>query len=238
MKKIFRLMILNIIIIAVLTACGGNSSNEDTSNTDANGTVLDEKNDGGTNSEKENESTSGVTDTDKKEDSDKHYYRTVKVIAFADAMMPSMSGLLESDFGFGEYLPTITFTYNTQTGMVESAMYSTYYATGEYGDEELQRDIEALSGDGEFCSRFSGFRTEDLDEVTELSFDIDISTYFTYFDPIINLCFVEREQDIEGYKDMVYYSRLNNYYDPKPTCEDGEGYFYDQISCRRIEWKD
>lgn len=171
----------------------------------------------------------------------RHFYRTVRIIAFADAMMPSMTGIMENIFGFGEYLPTITFHYDTETGIAERAEYATYYSYSPYGENEfLQMDMEALSGDGELCSRFSNFKTEVMeeDEVTKLSFDMDISTYFTYFDPHINLYFVEKEQDIEGYKNAVYYERIDNYLDPKPTCEEGEGFFYDQISCRRIEWED
>ncbi len=240
MKKFIFLVV--VIMMFVLVACGisvkpaGNTDTVDIDTADqavdsvqADTDVIDEAND-------------GEPVMPEASDSNKHYYKTVRVIGYADAMMPSITGAMESIFGFGDHLPTITFHYDTETGMVESVEYSTYYSYSPYSDNEfLQMDMDALStGEGEFLSRFSNFRTEVMEEeeVTKLSFDIDISTYFTYFDPHINLYFVRKEQDIEGYKNAVYYDCIDNYLDPKPAREEGEGFFYDQISCRRIEWED
>ena len=248
MRKLL-LYILALVLTLVLAACGESTETVDTINKAAEETTVP-ADDSVTSVTEEStgdvaaavgETGNSGSDVTENEKVDKHFYETVRIIAFADAMVPSMTGLMENDFGFGEHLPTITFHYDTKTGMAEKAEYATYYSYSPYGENEfLQMDMEALSGDSELCSRFSNIKTEVMeeDEVTKLSFDIDISTYFTHFDPHINLYFVEREQDIEGYKNAVYYERIDNYLDPKPTCEEGEGFFYDQISCRRIEWED
>ena len=250
MRKLF-ICILALVLTFALVACGKSKDAVGSANTVAEETTApaaDSDSVIAASEESEGDAADVVEETDNSDPdetenaaADKHFYKTVRIIAFADAMVPSMTGLMENDFGFGEHLPTITFHYNTTTGMVERAEYATFYSYSPYGENEfLQMDMEALSGDSELCSRFSNIKTDVMEEeeVTKLSFDIDISTYFPHFDPLINLYFVEREQDIEGYKNAVYYDRIDNYLDPKPTCEDGEGFFYDQISCRRIEWED
>jgi len=170
-----------------------------------------------------------------------HVYRTVRVIAYNTAMMPALSGLLENDFGFGEWLPTLTFRYDTTTGRAQSASYTNYYPLYNMGIEDtIEAEKAALSADTELCRRFSNIRTEVMEdeELIALSFDIDISTYFSSLEPLINKCFLEGRQDIQRYKDMVYFDRLDNYLDPKPTCEEGDGFFYEKITCVRIEWED
>lgn len=238
MKKMLLFLLTATIIALMLTACGDNPAKTEILQSTA--VVGQDNASDQVNAPDEAESSESETDT--LQTTDKHYYKTVRIIGYADAMMPSITGVMENIFGFGEYLPTITFHYNTESGMAESAEYSTYYSYSPYEDNEfLQSDMEVLSsGEGEFLSRFSNLRTEDMEAegVTKLTFDMDISTYFSYLYPEINLYFVTGEQNIEDYKDAIYYSRVDGYYDPKPTCEEGENYFYDQISCIRIEWAD
>ena len=170
-----------------------------------------------------------------------HVYRTVRIIAYTDAMMPTLTGLLENTFGFEDWLPRLTFTYDTTTGMAESASFTTYYPQNNMGIEEtLEAEKAALTQDTEVCRRFSNIRTEvmEAEELIALSFDIDISTYFNHFEPLLSQCFVEGRQDIGRYKDEVYFKRIDNYLDPKPEYEEGDNFFYEKITWRRIEWED
>ncbi len=170
----------------------------------------------------------------------RHIYRTVRVIAYVDAMMPPLTGVIENIFGFGDRLPTLTLQYDTTTGAVEKATFSTYYSASGMGtDEYVAADIEALSQDNEMCARFSDIRTQviEAEDMLELSFDIDMSTYFNQLDPTINLYLVGKQQDLEGYMNAVYYDRLDNY-DEDPPCEVGDNFFYETINFRRIEWED
>lgn len=46
------------------------------------------------------------------------------------------------------------------------------------------------------------------------------------------------QQDIEKYKNEVFYSRLDNYYDPKPQAVEGDNFFEEPLESTRIEWSD
>ena len=165
-------------------------------------------------------------------DSNTHYYKTIRIIGDTYFISPSISGVIECDFGFEEYLPTLTIQYNTTTGMAESAEYCNYYPYASFdedGNEFLQADLEALStGEGDMLSRFSNFNTEvmEAEELTKLSFDIDISTYNTYMDSVVNTYLLAGEQDIEGYRESMNFD------------EEGENYYYDTHVDLRLEWED
>ena len=77
-------------------------------------------------------------------------------------------------------------------------------------------------------SRFSNFNTEvmEAEELTKLSFDIDISTYNTYMDSVVNTYLLAGEQDIEGYRESM---NLDG---------EGENYYYDTHHDLRLEWED
>ena len=239
MKKTLLFLLTVTIIALTLTACGEKSAkNSSTTAAKAPNTqaafspesdIGDSETDESDNSESESEGT------------DRHIYKTVRIIGDTYAMIPYISSILDNTLGYEDHLPTLTFHYNVDTGKAESAEFTTYFpADGLNTEDFINSAIDSLSEDNEFCSRLSNIRTEvkDSENVTALTFDIDISTYFTYFDQYINMFFVEGQQNIEGYKQDVYYSRVDNYYDPKPSCEDGKNYFYDQISGLRVEWED
>lgn len=225
MKKVLTLLLAATIFTATLTGCG--ESNDESSMKTSEATTP--------------EITTAEIDT--LQTTEKQYYKTIRIQAYAYDMIIGLDEAVPSaTFGVQDYLPTLTLHYNVDTGKLESAEYTTYYFYQPEGeDEDLQSDLDILSsGEGELLSRFSNIRTENIDAetITKVTFDIDISTYLANFIPEINVYFVEGEQDVDGYKEAVYYGVVDGYYDPKPTCEDGDGYFFDQISNRRIEWTD
>lgn len=235
MKKVLS-VILTAAITLSLTACGENpKENQNSQTTTQSGQTI----------ASEDTTANGTVTDEPLENTDKHYYKTVRIIGYVYSIIPSLQYVMENQCGYADYLPTLTIHYNTRSGMAESAEYSTYYSYQPDADkkisEQLQSDMDSLStGEGELLSRFSNIRTENMETegVSKLTFDIDISSYFTYFEQYINLYFIEREQNIEEYKNAVFYSCVDGYYDPQPTCEDRENYFYDEITCRRIEWSD
>jgi len=231
MKRRIIALILIAAMTATFAACeAANISDIDNSEEVANISDTD-------NSE---EVVSGYIVIDADEDSDipqqaasnTHYYKTIKIIGDTYYISPNLAGVIECDFGFGEYLPTLTIQYNTTTGMAESAVYCNYYSYSSFdedGNEFLQADLEALStGEGDMLSRFSNFNTEvmEAEEIIKLSFDIDISTYNTYMDSVVNTYLLAGEQNIEGYKDSMNYN------------EEGENYCYETHYDLRLEWED
>lgn len=228
-------------MVTVLTACGNNSEGDDSSKNGDN--TPDISNEAGMGEENMDVDTVGsATDgayESEQVDANKHYYRTVHLKATNSYDL--IIGLPFESGQYGDYYPTLTFTYNTDTGLLEKAEYSTYYSYSDFAEEPnqfLQEAIDIIASGEGVCAKFSNVRTENLDDVTELTFDIDISSYFANFDQYVNLCFVEGEQDIEKYKNSVYYDNLYNYTDSVPACEDRDGYFYDEITRRQVEWED
>lgn len=249
MKKTFVIMIILVIMSTALTACGDSNERVDNTNGQENNssTALNET--GISEENMDTVSTDSSIDEaysdEEQQNTDKHYYRTVRLKS-VDGLDLIINLPFES-LRYKDYYPTLTFTYNTDTGKIERAVYSTYYPNhwGEVPNEFLQEATDIiLSGEG-ICSSFSNIKTEYIDDkstditndILELSFDIDISSYFANFDQYVNKCFVEREQDIEGYKNNVYYDVLYNQSDPIPSCEDRDGYFYDEITRRQVEWE-
>lgn len=249
MKKTFVIMIILVIMSTALTACGDSNERVDNTNEQENNssTALNEI--GVSEENMDTVSTDSSIDEaygDEEQNTNKHYYRTVRLKSGNSYDL--IINLPFESSQYMDYYPTLTFTYNTDTGKIERAVYSTYYPnnSGEESNEFLQEAIDIiLSGEG-ICSSFSNIQTENIDDkltditndIFKLSFDIDISSYFANFDQYVNLCFVENEQDIEGYKNNVYYDVLYNQSDPIPSCEDRDGYFYDEITRRQVEWED
>lgn len=240
MKKFLLITITQLMMVIVLTACGNNSTGDDSSkNEDNTPDTLFEAGTGEENTDIDTDmlATDGAYESEQVE-ANKHYYRTVRLKA--DNSYDLIINLPFESSKLGDYYPTLTFTYNTETGKIERAEYSTYfwYYPGEDTDVFLQEVTDIISSGEGICTKFSNVRTENMDDVTKLTFDIDISSYFANFDQYVNLCFVEGEQDIEKYKNSVYYDVLYNQSDPIPSCEDRDGYFYDEITRRQVEWED
>ena len=242
-------MIILVIMSTALTVCGDSNEIADNTNGQENNssTALNE-----IRVSEENMDTVSTDSSideaygDEEQNTNKHYYRTVRLKSGNSYDL--IINLPFESSQYMDYYPTLTFTYNTDTGKIERAVYSTYYPnnSGEESNEFLQEAIDIImSGEG-ICSSFSNIQTENIDDkstdisndIFKLSFDIDISSYFANFDQYVNLCFVENEQDIEGYKNNVYYDVLYNQSDPIPSCEDRDGYFYDEITRRQVEWED
>ena len=102
----------------------------------------------------------------------------------------------------------------------------------EWVDKAIEKyESSSSKSKGSFTNVKKGRVNE---EVSYLSADLDIDSYiFTQFIDT----YIIKSQDIEKYKDEIYYSRLYNY-SSNPPHEEGDNYFEETLEGIRIEWSD
>ena len=212
MKKVF-LTLLVVISLFVTTGC----NNEIKSNE--------------TNNESSNQSEKKV---------DHKIYKYMKISSENAANLLYNANYLFDDLssvsnGDTYYNPCLIVEFDTQTGKATEAKFYAFFL--DYEDNEwVNKAIEKYdSSTLKSKSNYSNVKKGRVnDNVSYLSADINVSSHeFTQF---ISTYLIEG-QDIEKYKDEVFFSRLYNY-DSEPPHEEGENYFEESLESSRIEWSD
>ena len=133
------------------------------------------------------------------------------------------------------YKPCLTADFDTVTGKATSVKFYSFFLDYEGSSEWVDKSIEKFnSSTTSYKKDFSNISKGRVSEfVTYFVVDIDPKSYV--FNQYIQMLFYE--QDIEKYKDEVYYSRLYNY-STKPPVKEGDNYFEETLENLRIEWSD
>ena len=133
------------------------------------------------------------------------------------------------------YRPTILFEFDTNTGNAIKAKFYTFfidYEDDEWVNQALDKYNNSSNEYKKYYTNVSKGRVND--NISYLTCDIDLSGYlFTQFIDT----YLVKGQDIEKYKDEIYYSRLYNY-STTPPVEVGDNYFEESLEGIRIEWSD
>ena len=131
------------------------------------------------------------------------------------------------------YNPCLIAVFDTITGKATSVKYYSFFLDYEGTSEWVDKSIEKFnSSTTSYKKDFSNISKGRVNEfVTYLVVDIDPKSYV--FNQYIEDLFYE--QDIDEYKDKVYYSRLYNY-STKPPVKVGDNYFEETLEGLRIEW--
>ena len=168
-----------------------------------------------------------------------------KVYRYMKISSSNTSTLLNNAYIFGDpgvvgsgdnyYYPCFIASFDPVTGKVISVKYYSFFLDYEGSYEWVDKAIEKFNESGDSYKKdFTSVSKGRVSEfVTYLSVDINPKSYT--FDQYIQILF--EEQDIEKYKDTVYYSRLYNY-ETKPPVKEGDNYFEDSLTDIRIEWSD
>ena len=171
---------------------------------------------------------------------DHKIYKYVKMESYLGSLLLYSAGSLFGDTGqvsIGEtyYKPCIIAEFDTNTGRATKAKYYTFFI--DYADDEnVNKAIEKYNNSTSQSKKyFTNVKKGKVnDEIKYLTADLEInSSIYTQF---IDLYIIKR-QDIEKYKDEIFFSRLYNYAS-EPPYEEGENFFEESLEGIRIEWSD
>ena len=210
MKKKILLGVIFAVLFVGLTGCG-NTTKEEKNN-----------NNGNTN-----------TNTTKP---DHKIYKYMAVRSDSGSNLLYSAYLFDDSFvvynGDKKYQPCLIMEFDTETGKAKSIKFYTFFSGEEYLNQAKEK-FESSSKEAK--KNFSNLKTKKLnDELYYLVVDVDPESYACtqFIDS-----YLVKGQDIEKYKDEVYYSRLYNY-DSEPPHEEGDNYFEESLESSRIEWSD
>ena len=171
---------------------------------------------------------------------DHKVYKNMKISSSnASALLYNVNSLFgeisEVSSGDKYYKPTILVEFDVSSGKAINATFYGYFI--DYDDNEwVNKAIEKYdSSSNEHKKHFTNVQKGRInDNISYLKSDLDVNSHiFTQF---ISTYLIEG-QDIEKYKDEIYYSRLDNY-STTPVVEVGENYFEESLESIRIEWSD
>ena len=168
-----------------------------------------------------------------------------KIYKYMLIKAPNASSLIYSAYIFNDpstvgyldeyYKPTLLVTYDTKTGKATSVKFYAFFLDYE-DDEWVDKSIEKFNEAGnDTKKKFTNLKKGRVnDNVSYLTCDIDPFSYS--IDSTISTYLIE-EQDIEKYKNYVYYDRLYNY-DPDPAAVVTDDSFYEAITDVSIKYSD
>lgn len=130
------------------------------------------------------------------------------------------------------YKPCLVAEFDTQTGHATKVELYAFFLDNE-DDEWVNQAIEAYeTADDSYKDEVTNVTKGRVnDSVSYLHAEIDPSSYGV--DQYIQMLFYN--QDIEHYKDEIFFSRLYNY-DTEPAHEEGDNFFEESLEGQRIEW--
>ena len=140
-----------------------------------------------------------------------------------------------STVGHGDktYNPTLVAEFDQVTGKAKNVTFYAFFLdnpdTSEWVDKAIEKFNTTSTSYKKDFSDLSKGRVNDF--VTYLSVSMNPESHV--FNQFIQMLLYK--QDIEKYKDEIYYSRLSNY-STKPPVEEGSNYFEESLEGIRIEW--
>ena len=135
--------------------------------------------------------------------------------------------------GDNEYDITLIAEFDTNTGKAKKITLYAYYLDSVHDvNEALEKYNTSTS---EYKKYYTNVSTGKVNSnVSYLKADVDVKSHeFTQY----IATYIIENQDIEKYKDKIYYSRLSNYAS-EPEHQEGENFFEESLEGIRIEWSD
>lgn len=226
MRKKFLVLLVAFIICLSFAACEKNEGNSgNASNVDQS---ADANNPGG----------SGTNSGDNQKP-DHKIYKYMKVSAdLASTLYHPASTLFNdpSEVSSGDiyYKPCLIAEFDTNTGKATKVTFYTFFLDSE-DDTYVNEAMESYnSSSNDYKKNVTDVQKGRVnDNVSYLSAEINPESN-AYEQHISSLFY---EQDIERYKDKIFFSRLDNY-SSEPPHEEGENFFEESLEGIRIEWSD
>ena len=212
MKRVITsLFLLVIISLFIITGCDSNTKINNQNNNQSNNTNTNNKN------------------------IDHKIYKYVKMskgslLYSADRVFGRASSAKDGDI---EYPITLIAEFDTNTGKsTKVTMYAFYLDSVHDVNEALDAYNTSTS---EYKKYYTNVSTGKVNSnVSYLKANVDVKSYeFTQY---ISTYIIEN-QDIEKYKDRIYFNRLSNY-SSTPEYQEGENFFEESLEGIRIEWSD
>jgi len=216
MKKKIVLSLLVVISLFMITGCGNKENNN-----------------------KENNQSNNGNSNQETKVADHKIYKYMKIsTAVSSTLYYHANQLFDnpSEVGHSDdsYKPFLIVEFDTKTGVANKV---TYYGFFLDNDDNMwvNKAIEAYeTSSGEAKDEVTNVKKGRVNQfVSYLTANIDPKSYG--FDQYLQMLF--DGQDIEKYKDEVFFSRLYNY-STEPAHEEGDNYFEDSLTDIRIEWSD
>ena len=188
----------------------------------------------------ENIDISNYSENNTKNKPDHKIYKYVKVTSSNSSSLIYASRTIFDDpstvsYGNDTYKPCLIAEFDTETGKATKVTFYAFfldYSNYEWVDKAIDKYNNSTSDYKKYYTNVQKGRVDE--HVTYLSVSVDPQC--RQYDQYIQSYIVE-SQNIEKYKDSVYYSRLYNYSTP-PRCESGENYFEESLEGFRVEWSD
>lgn len=230
MKKIIILYLILAVLLSFIS-CDESSQDDGTTQTEIYQTDTGRSDNGSTAAEPEDS-----------EDIAGSYYKTV-IVTDCSGVNTLLYGLDGMGIGNGageavyfghdnalmrrEYHNRLIINYDTQTGKCVSVKLELY--TGD--ESEAQNIVSMLQGGGDIDAHLSGEKVETVgNDIYRVCADVDVSTYFANIDSFVNTYLIEGVQNVDGFKNAVYYDRLSNYGEGSVLyVEDDAEHFYGSI---------
>ncbi len=167
-------------------------------------------------------------------------YKYTKMSASVGGVLIYPSASLFGDVGevsSGDiyYKPCIVAEFDTTTGKATKATFYAFFLDYE-DDEWVNKAMEKYeNSSSESKAKVTNVRKGRVsDNVSYLAADLDVNSYvFTQFIDT----YIIHGQDIDKYKDEIFFSRLYNYSSEPPHSE-GENFFEETLEGIRLEWSD
>lgn len=176
-------------------------------------------------------------DNKKNINGDNNVYKYIKVSSnlgrnffeVADILFNDMS---EIEYEDNYYKPCLIVEYDTNTKKANSVKVYSFYID-DNTDEWVNKAIDTYKNSTfEYKGDITNVDKKRLnDSITYLTADINPES-FTFNQYVGDLI---KEQNIDKYKNDIFYSRLSNY-EEEPKHEESDNYFEESIENIRIEW--
>ena len=131
--------------------------------------------------------------------------------------------------------PCLIIEHDTETGKAKKVTFYTFFLDTKPDTEWSDIALENYNSSSDsYKKNLSNVKTGRVNDfVTYLKADITVDSYI--YDQYIEM--LVKKQDIDKYKDEVFFSRLYNYSN-EPEHKEGNNFFEDALSGIRIEWSD
>ena len=194
------------------------------------------------NNENNTKSSTSTSENSSTKKADHKIYKYVKMSSDTGSnLLYSTNSLFGDTFytyeGNKYYKPCIIAEFDTETGKATKATLYLFFRddeSNEYVNKAIEKYNTSTSESKKYFTNVQKGRVPNESEVSYLSVDLTIDSYiYTQFID----SYIIKSQDIEKYKDEVYYSRLYNY-SSNPPHEEGVNCFEETLEGIRIEWSD
>ena len=184
--------------------------------------------------------TNGEVQANKQSNLDHKVYKYMKITTHNTSNLINNGYIFDdpSYVGHGDknYYPTLLVEFDTITGKASKVTLYAFFLDNPDSTEWVDKAVDSFNEKvGSYRNDFSSVHKGRVNDFVTY-FDVDINAESHIYNQYLQT-YLFYEQDIEKYKDAIYYSRLYNY-SSTPEVKTGENYFEESLEGIRIEWSD